>query len=189
MAKTTQGDLLVDSIQTSAHGVDHGFRLLEDLLLHEVIELALHDLLQLQFNGLDGADIGGAIVLGQAVNVQLTLVDVSDIVVLEVQDFLCVLNDGRWVRGQEELSGLRDTVIRQEGSRLRAVEQGLVGRSKETGGRLLESDILGGLLRWKSTLFRELHINKVHFHLLRGSHTNDQGRTLAGRNDFVGVVN
>ena len=189
LAKTTQSDHLVRNVQTTTHGVDHGLGLLEDLLLHEVVELALHDLLELQLDGLNGTDVGGAVVLGESVDVELSIVDVSNVIVLEVEHLLGVLDDGGGIRGQEELGGLGDSVVGQERAGLRTVQEGLVGRSQQTGGRLLESDVLGGLLRGKRAIFREFDIDKVHLHLLGGAHTDDQGRTLAGRNDLMGVVN
>jgi len=188
LTETTESDGLVDGIQTTSHGVHDGLGLLKDLLLHEVVELALHDLLELQFDGLDRTDVGGTVILGQAVDVQLALVDVSDVIILQVEDLLGVLDDGRGVGGQEELGGLGDAIVGQESPRLGAVQERLVRRSQEAGGGLLDGDILGGLLRRKSTLFREFHVHEIHLHLLRGAHANDQGRTLTGRDDLVGVV-
>lgn len=112
LAETTKGDNLILNIETTTHGVDNGFGLLEDFLLHEVIELALHDFLQLDLDGLDGTDVGGGtVVLLETVNVEGALVNVSDVVVLEVQDLLGVLDDGGGIRGQEELGGLWSAVI------------------------------------------------------------------------------
>lgn len=189
LTKTTQSDLLVDSIQTTTHSVDNGLGLLENLLLHEVVELALHDLLQLQLNSLNGTDIGGTIVLGETVDVQLTLVDVSNVIILQVEDLLGVLDDGGGVGGKEELGGLGDTVIRQESPRLGAVQQGLVRGSQKTGGGLLDGNVLGGLLRRESTLLGVLDVDKVDLHLLGGSHTDDQRGTLTGRDNLMRVVN
>ena len=42
-----EGHLLVDVVDAAAHRVDDRLGLLEDLLLHEEVEVALHDLLQL----------------------------------------------------------------------------------------------------------------------------------------------
>lgn len=189
LTKTTQGDLLVDSIQTTTHCVDNGLGLLENLLLHKVVELALHDLLQLQLNSLDGTDIGGTIVLGETVDVQLTLVNVSNVIILQVEDLLGVLDNSGGVGGKEELGGLGDTVIRQESPRLGAVQQGLVRGSQKTGGGLFDGNILGGLLRRESTLLGVLDVDKVDLHLLGGSHTDDQRGTLTGRDNLMGVVN
>ena len=188
LTKTTQGDPLVSYVQTTSHGVDNRFGLLEDFLLHEVVELALHDLLQLEFNGLNGADIRSTIVLSQTVDVELTLVNVGDIIILQVEHLLGVLDNSRWVRRQEELGRLGDAIVGQECPGLGAVQQGLVRRSKEACGRLLGSHVLGGLLRRKDTVFGIFNIDKIDLHLLGGLHTDDQGRTLAGSNDFMGVV-
>ena len=195
--KTTKGDSLVGNVETTTHGVDNGLGLLEDLLLHEVIELALHDLLELELEGLDGADVRATIGLPQAVNVEGSLVNVSDIVVFEVHDLLGVLDDGRGVRREEELSRHGHAIVRHEGAGLRAVQQRLVrgaeqvvGRAKEVGSILLEGDILGsGLGRQSAVLIRVLHVDEVNLHAALGLDTNDKRRTLTGSNDLVRVVN
>jgi hypothetical protein len=122
------------------------------------------------------------------VDVQLTLVDVSNVIILQVENLLGVLDNGRGVGRQEELSRLRDTVIGKESSGLGAVEEGLVRGSQKAGRRLLDSSVLGGLLRRKSTLFGELDIDKVDLHLLGGTHTDDQRGSLTGSDNLMGVV-
>ena len=92
--KTTEGDSSVGHVQPTTHGVDDRLRLLKDLLLHEVIELALHNLLELKLDRLDCANIASAVVLCQSVDVELTVVDVSNIVVFEVEELLGVLDEG-----------------------------------------------------------------------------------------------
>ena len=42
-----EGDFLVRVVDAAAHRVDNGLGLLEDLLLHEEVEVAFHNLLQL----------------------------------------------------------------------------------------------------------------------------------------------
>ena len=42
-----EGDFLVRVVDAAAHRVDNGLGLLEDLLLHEELVVALHNLLQL----------------------------------------------------------------------------------------------------------------------------------------------
>ena len=42
-----EGDLVLVEVDAPPHRVDDGLGLLEDLLLHEVLVVALHDLLQL----------------------------------------------------------------------------------------------------------------------------------------------
>lgn len=83
-AQATKSDSLVLDVQTTSHGVDDGLGLLEDFLLHEVVELALHDLLELKLKSLDGTDIGAAVGLLQSVDVERPLVDVGNVVVLEI---------------------------------------------------------------------------------------------------------
>lgn len=192
LSETTEGDGLLLGVQATTHGVDDGLGLLENLLLHEVVEAALHDLLQLDLDGLDGADVAGAVGLGQTVNVELTLVDVGNVIVLEVEDLLGVLDDGGGVGGEEELGGLGHAVVGQESARLRAVEERLVGGQAGDGKKvvtLLESHVLAGLLGGEGlVVLRELDIDKVDLHLLLGLDTNDEGRTLAGCNNLAGEV-
>lgn len=118
LAEATKGDGLVLDIETTTHGVDNRLGLLEDLLLHEVVEAALHDLLELDLEGLNGTDVGGAVILVQAVDVERALVDVGNVVVLEVQDLLGVLDNGGWVGGEEELGGHGSAIVGKESARL-----------------------------------------------------------------------
>ncbi len=82
LSEAAQGDFLVGNVEPATHGVDDGLGLLEDFLLHEVAELALHDLLQLDLERLDGTHVGSSVVLVHTVDVERALVDVSDIVIL-----------------------------------------------------------------------------------------------------------
>ena len=189
LAETTKSDGLVDSIETTTHGVDDRLGLLENLLLHEVVEAALHDLLKLNLQGLNSTDVGGTIILVQAVNVQRALVDVRNVIVLKVQDLLGVLDDGGWVGGEEELGGHGDAIVREESARLRAVQKRLVGRCEKVVG-LLQSNVVRSTLGGESSvLVVVLDIDEVNLHLLLCSDTDDKGRTLAGGDDLMGVVN
>jgi hypothetical protein len=194
LPQTTKGDCFVGNVETTTHGVDDRLGLLEDFLLHEVVELALHDLLELKLDGLNGSDIGGAIILGESVDVELTIMDVSNIVIFEIENLLGVFDERRSVRGEEEFSRLRHAIVRQEGPRLGAVEEGLVRGSKQVvGGQhavdlLLDSNIvIGSLSRESSAFFRVFDIDKVDLHLSCSLDANHEGRTLPGSNDFVGV--
>lgn len=187
LAETTKRHRLVLDIETTTHGVDDRLWLLEDLLLHKVVEATLHNLLKLNLKSLDGTNVGGAVVLLQTVNVELTLVDVCNIIVLKVQDLLGVFDDRSRVGGEEEFGGLGCAIIREEGTRLRAVKERLVWRSEESAG-LSQSNVLLCALSGKSTLLVVLNVNEVDLHLLLCLDTNDKRRTLAGSNDLVGVV-
>ncbi|PPJ68786.1 hypothetical protein CV019_15045, partial [Staphylococcus haemolyticus] len=121
LSKTTQRYLLVGNIQTTSHGVYNGLGLLKNFLLHEMVKCTLHNLLQFELDGLNSTHVGCAIILCQAVDVQLSFMDVSDIVILEVENLLGVLDNCRWVRGQEEFCWLRDSVIGKESTGLRPV--------------------------------------------------------------------
>lgn len=196
-AETTQSNGPVSDVETTTHGVDDGLGLLEDLLLHEVVELALHDLLELKLEGLDGSDVGATVSLLEAVDVQGALVDVGNVVILEVHDLLGVLDNGRGVGGEEELGGHGHAIIGHESPGLRAVQQRLVGGTeevvagrKEIGSVLLKSDVLGSSLgREGSILIGVLDIDEVNLHALLGLHANDEGRTLSGSDNLMGVVN
>lgn len=193
-AETTESDGLVGDVETTTHGVDNGLGLLKNLLLHEVVELALHDLLELKLEGLDGSDVGAAIGLLEAMDVEGALVDVSNVIVLKVHDLLGVLDNGRGVGGEEELSGHGHAIIGHEGTRLRSVEEGLVGGTEKARVRgkkvvLLDGDILGSSLGGEgSVLVRVLNIDEVDLHAALGLDTDDKRRTFSGGDDLMGVV-
>ena len=113
--------------------------------------------------------------------------DVGNIVVFEVENLLGVLDNGRRVRGQEELDGLRSTIVGEESTRLRAVEQALVRRSQEVVG-LLEGNVLGSSFGGKRASIAKLDIDKVDLHLSLCTDTNDQRRTLTGSDNLGGEV-
>lgn len=69
--ETTEVDPSGVKVDTATHGVDDGFGLLVDFLLHEVGEVSLHDGGQLDLEGLDGADGREAVVTAQAVDMEL----------------------------------------------------------------------------------------------------------------------
>jgi len=192
LPESTKSHGLLLCVQATTHGVDNRLGLLEDLLLHEVVEATLHNLLQLDLDSLNGANVAGAVSLGQTVDVELTLVDVGNVIVLEVENLLGVLDDGGRVGREEELGGLRHTVIRQESARLRAVEERLVGG--ETGDReevvaLLERDVVAGTLGGESlAILGVLDVDEVNLHLLGGLDTDNKGRTLAGGDNLAGEV-
>lgn len=161
-----------------------------------MVELALHDLLELELQGLDGTDVGAAVSLLETVDVEGALVDVGNVVILQVHNLLGVLDDGSRVRGQEELGGHGHAIVGHESTRLRAVEQRLVGGCQHgsVGGQevvrgLLEGSVLGGSLGGESALLVVLDIDEVNLHALLGLDTNNEGRTLTGGHNLVGVVN
>ena len=49
----SENDLILVENDSPSHSIDHGLGLLEDFLLHVRVELALHDLVQLQLNAID----------------------------------------------------------------------------------------------------------------------------------------
>lgn len=134
-------------VNTASHGVDDTLWLFVDLLLHEMSELALHNLCQLQFQGLDGTDCGSSgarghgvgIVTTESMNVHLSVANVGDVVVLEIQDALCMFNDSGGVRGDEELDWLGKAIFGHESTGLGAGDLlrccGSPGHRKERGRR------------------------------------------------------
>lgn len=188
LAETAECDLLVLDVQAAAHGVDDGLGLLKDFLLHKMVEFALHDLLQFEFNSLDGADVGGAVVLGQTMNVELAFMDVGNVIILEIKDFFCMFDNGRRIRGEEEFGRLWDAIIGEESTGLGAVEQRFVRWCEQSGRGFLDGGILGGLLGWQSLVLGIFDVDKVDAHLLGGAHADDKGGTLASGDKLVGVV-
>lgn len=192
LAKSTEGDGLLLCVQATTHSVDNRLGLLEDLLLHEVVEATLHDLLELDLDGLDSTDIASAVGLGQTVDVELTLVDVGNVIILEVEDLLGVLDDGRGVGREEELGGLGHAVVGQEGTGLRTVEERLVGGEAGDGKKVvasLEGNVVaGGLSREGLAVLSVLDIDEVNLHLLGGLDTDDERRTLTGSDNLTGEV-
>lgn len=188
-AQTAERDTLIGNVQTTTHGVDNRLGLLENLLLHKVVELALHDLLQLKLQGLDSAHGRCTVPSTSTVDVELALVDVSNVVILKVEHLFGVLHNGGGVRRQEELGGHRHAIVRQESTRLRSVEQRLVGGSKRrTSLQVLEGHVVSSLLSGERARVRELDIDKVHLHLARSLDTDDKGGTLARGDNLMGVV-
>lgn len=195
-AETAEGNCLVRNVETTTHGVDNRLGLLENLLLHEVVKLALHDLLELKLKSLDGADVRRAISLLETVDVERALVNVSNIVILKVEDLLGVLDNGRRVRREEELGGHGHTVVGHECTRLRAVQKRLVGGTQKSTVRgeevllLLKSHVLRRSFGGKggAAVVTKLDVDKVNLHTARSLDTNDERRTLAGSDDLVGVV-
>ena len=125
-------------------------------------------------------------------DVELTLVDVGNVIVLEVEDLLGVLDDGRWVGGEEEFGGLGHAIVGQEGTGLRAVEEGLVGGETGDGKKVvapLQGDVVAGGLRGEGlAILSVLDIDEVNLHLLGGLDTDDERRTLAGSDNLTGEV-
>lgn len=122
--QTTQRDLARVEVNTTTHGVDHGLGLLVNLLLHKVVELALHDGGDFEFESLDGprgGELGrrrGAGLRADTMDVQFTVGYVGDVVIFEIEDSLSVLDNGSSVGGNEELDGLGETIFRHEGAGL-----------------------------------------------------------------------
>lgn len=126
-AQSTKCDPVQIKVDTTTHGVDDGFWLLVDLLLHEVVELALHDLREFELERLDRAVRRlrlAILVAAQAVDVQLALSDVCDIIVFKIEHALSVFDDRRSIGGDEEFNGLWQTIFGHECTGLRAQEVG-----------------------------------------------------------------
>jgi hypothetical protein len=134
--ESTQRHRPLLKINTTPHRINHTLRLLENLLLHEMVKVALHNGRQLDFEGLNAPDGGDAFFAAEAVDVEFAIVDVGDVVVFEEEDSLGVLDDGGGVGGEEEFYRDRDTVFGEEGAGLGTVEAGVDGRVNWEGEEL-----------------------------------------------------
>ena len=120
-------------------------------------------------------------------DVQLSLGDVGDVIVFEVENALGMLDDCSSVRCNEELDGLGETIIGHESTRLSTGhfttgggwgKEGAVPTAE--GWRLwFRASWLGG---------REFNIDEIDLELLFGLDTNEERRTATSSDDFVGVV-
>ena len=158
-----------------------------------MVELALHDLLELELESLDSPHIGTSIGLLKTVDVEGALMDVGDIIILKVQDLLGVLNNGGGIRRQEELGRHGHAIISHESARLRPVEERLVGggeASAKKGARvLLYGHVVGSSLGRKgSVLIGVLDVDEIDLHSPLSLDADDKGRSLASCDDLVGVV-
>lgn len=70
-------------IDASPHGVNDGIGLLEDLLLHEEIVVALHDLLQLHLQGGDLALVRVVASASDPVDAERAVFDRGNVVILK----------------------------------------------------------------------------------------------------------
>lgn len=82
----------------------------------------------------------------------------SDIVILQVQDPLGVLDNGRSVRGDKELDGLGKTVLAQEGTGLRTTELGLAVST----GHGQETTVLGIIGDWMTSTQNLYQHSRIH---------------------------
>lgn len=135
--EATERDRVGVEVDATTHCVDDGLGLLVDLLLHESVEFPLHDSGDLELENLDapgGSELSGGLLLvasaTQTVDVKLTLGNMGDVVILEVQDTLGVFDNGGGVRRDEELDGLGKSILGHERARLGAHHLGL-GRGDE----------------------------------------------------------
>jgi hypothetical protein len=80
--ESTKRDLVRVKVDATSHRVDNGFRLLVNLLLHEMVKGALHDRRELDLEGLDGSDGRNTVTTAQTVNVEFALGNVSNVIVL-----------------------------------------------------------------------------------------------------------
>ena len=189
-AQAAKGNFVRVEVDAPTHSVDDRLGLLINFLLHEVVEFALHDLGELEFEGLNRADgtlLTVGLALAQSVDVQLSFGDMGDVIIFEVENALSVLDKCRSVRGDEELDGLRKTVVGHECARLRTGhfstgpgwgEEGIVTTANSWRLRFRASR-LGG---------REFDIDKINLELLFSLDANEEGRAATGGDCFVGVV-
>lgn len=134
-AKTSKGDDVRIEVDTSTHGVDNRFGLFVNLLLHECVKFALHDSSDLELESLDGSGgsdlawrLAALLLAPHAVNVELTLGDVGNVVILKVKNAFGVLDDGSSIGGDEEFDGLRKAIFGHECATLCTEDLGVCRR-------------------------------------------------------------
>lgn len=117
-SKSDFSSLKVDS---TSHGVDNTLGLFVDFLLHEMVKGAFHDFSNFHFKSLDGSDARQSIVTSQTVDMELSFLNVRNVVVFKIEDSLGVLNNGRRIRSEKEFNWLRHSIFTEECSRLASV--------------------------------------------------------------------
>ena len=97
--------------------------------MHKVVELALHDLGELELKHLDAAGHRRslAIVAAETMDVELTIGDVCNVIILEVEHALGMLDHGGGIRSNEKFNRLEDAVLGHECTRLGAHQLGTGG--------------------------------------------------------------
>ena len=108
-------------------------------------------------------------------NVQLTIVNVSDVIVFKVKDAFCVLNDGRRIGCDEKFDRLRESIFGQECTRSGTAELG--------------SSIQGRLLLVIDHVSSKFNVNEINLQFLLALDTNDQRRPTASGDNFIRVMN
>jgi len=68
--QSSQSDSPAVKVDSTTHGVDNRLGLFVDLLLHEVVKLALHDLGKFDLESLNGSDGRQSVVLSKSVDVE-----------------------------------------------------------------------------------------------------------------------
>jgi hypothetical protein len=101
-------------IDTTSHGINDTFWLLKDLLAHEMREVSLLDLGQFLFESLDRSNARHVVISSQSMNMQFTVLDMSNIIIFEVQDLFRMLNNSRGVGCKNVLHGLGNAFISKE---------------------------------------------------------------------------
>lgn len=88
---TSQRDRVIPEVQAPPHRVHHGLGLLKDFFLHEVLVIALHDLLDLDLQSGDLSRVGIIHAPTKPMDAEGTLFHSSHIVVLITEDTKCYL--------------------------------------------------------------------------------------------------
>lgn len=115
--------------------------------------------------------------------------NVSDIVILEVENALGVFDDGGSVRGDEELDRLGHTVVTQEGSRLTPDEFTLSGGGRNVEETRSSSVGVGSIGYGFVGSSSEFYVDEIDLELPLSLDTDENGGTTTSDNDLIGVVN
>ena len=146
----------------------------------------------------------------EAVNMQLALCDVSDVVVFEIENTFSGLNDGRGIRTKNSMGWGRsssDMNVRDwgrmilgltiRGARMPAERPSEVAVCETENCVRKRIDSLEGINRLTrvrtgnlliTLLASEFNVKKIDLELLIGVHADQETRTAAGGYDFIRMV-
>jgi len=155
-----------------------------------VREFALHDLLELELKSLDSTRAGLVNIATNAVDMELAIINVSNIVVFEEKNLSGVLYNSSRIRSEEELNRTRGVILREKSSRLRVSQMILQGVARDSerrdGTNALRSEERTSVLF--SLSVNKLNIDKIHLELLLSLDTNQKWGSLARGDQLVRVV-
>jgi hypothetical protein len=146
--------------------------------------------LELELKSLNSTRAGLVDITTNAVDVELAIVNVSNIIIFKEKNLSGVFDNGGRIRSEKKLNRTRCVVLREESTRLRVSQMILQGVARDS-----ERRPRAGALRSKqrsSVLFglsvNKLNIDKIHLEFLLSLDTNQKWRSLASGNQLVRIV-